>query len=342
MGIFSKRDIIMNPRIYSDILPALRREDYEQTFSEIRELLIQQPQVQSISQFGSVGDPGISDLDLLATVSGNAEHLRSIFLKWVSEHPLRSFIFFHQPLWLPVELVDSLGYFHSAPEPTPQPSTQVSTRDRVWASAVIAISARILIEKQPVSARAVLMLYKNMLESCVRLKHTSAESAAAKNAEMRKDVRHHQIQNGINTPAPDTISERLYSATVDLAHALAMASTEVEPLRPCLIHPFPGLTIRQGDSTIVTRKSTLITIQIKGNVIEDLLADKDYSAAESSARRAFRKCGLPYPFYHRFCINPSLPQVLHTPLMYLKGIFRPAKPWLHNPEQTQKQDRATS
>lgn len=317
----------MNPAVYCDLLPGLTTAHYRQAAEDISNLLTSQPGVECVSQFGDVGYPGISDIDLIVYVSHNAPRLSMLFEQWREADPIRKFMFYHSPLWIPTGFAPLLDRFHPGAAGAPEESHSTRTANSVWASAVMVIAARILLERSPVSARAMTLVYKNLLESCVRLKAIGNSEAHAMNLSLRDGLREFQLANGINARIPDSFVADFRKALEQLVYALQSANAAAGSSR---IRPFRRIAIEQGHSAAVSRHGNNLTIRLKGAVIDDMLGDSEYTRVEATAIRAFREKNLRFPFYTRFCINRAAPLWLQSSLHFAKNLLRPNRIWLHD------------
>lgn len=82
---------------------------YNEVRDEYVEKLIHTPGVHAVLQYGSVGMPGLSDLDLIVVVDKDSPPPRES-LQNLSCHPEASYVFCHNVAIVPEDIMDKLGY----------------------------------------------------------------------------------------------------------------------------------------------------------------------------------------------------------------------------------------
>jgi hypothetical protein len=102
-----------------DDLRRLEAADYEACSDYVVDRLAGAGLADAVLQFGSVGHPGISDLDLLVVCRRDAPADRAAILEIASSAPHADYLFFHAPICALPDDLPYLRLFHSVEDLRP-------------------------------------------------------------------------------------------------------------------------------------------------------------------------------------------------------------------------------
>lgn len=209
----------------------------------------------AIYRFGNIGEPGISDLDLLIVGDQDAlVKVKNFYDQLVETSDKVKFIMFHPPVLCPLSLVSDLNKFHTLYNLVPLNGASlikikeenIENLEYEWATSLLVLAVEIL--NADWSVRNKLLLQKNLSVSLKKLCNIDVSD------EVRK-ARSLYLKNELTE---DHINDSIHSFTLSLA----------ENLTPPLIYSFMSILMyrfRVNSSVVIcknnSKKQTFISAQ---------------------------------------------------------------------------------
>ena len=154
----------------------LKKSDYSQAYKDLEEFCLKNTNLLLFGEFGDASFPSISDLDVFICLK-DLEFIddRAKIIKFIESDDTRKYLFFHDPLIIPLTLLPYLNKFHTTynlkfsfnlkgviiPR---KDQNQIHFLNIIWTTYLIGIGPSVLINKK-FGVREKLLVLKNVCQS---------------------------------------------------------------------------------------------------------------------------------------------------------------------------------
>lgn len=192
-----------------DNMPKLKLEDYQASYARAEQFAKKNNKLVLFGRFGSIKNPPISDLDVLACFKDDFFTLsREEFLNFIKDDEILSYLFIHDPLIISESMLKCLPYVHTLYDldltynpdhiriESPGEDCQ-GLLENIWTSFLIPVSLGVFLSPRDYTSRYKLLLIGNICRSLININEDSNalfEAQELRNSFLKGEVSENDIE----------------------------------------------------------------------------------------------------------------------------------------------------
>jgi hypothetical protein len=164
----------------------LTNTDYSEAYKDLEEFCVENTNLLLYGEFGDASFPSISDLDVFICLKDEEfKDDKAKIIKFIESDENRKYLFFHDPLIIPLTLLPYLNKFHTTynlklsfnlngVDIPKKDQNQINFLNIIWTTYLIGIGPSVLINKK-FGVREKLLVLKNICQSISNIEQSTDE-----------------------------------------------------------------------------------------------------------------------------------------------------------------------